>query len=69
VPQCQTHSFGGWAFFNSEFTYGELVQALSINPNFAIAKSNMAIALTDYGTFIKNQGKRVVSNYYFLLFF
>ncbi len=40
-------------------------QALSINPNFAIAKSNMAIALTDYGTFIKNQGKRVVSLFFF----
>ncbi len=36
-------------------------KALSINPNFTIAKSNMAIALTDYGTYIKNQGKREVS--------
>ena len=51
----------GVAFFITPNSHGQH-QALSINPNFAIAKSNMAIALTDYGTFIKNQGKRVVRN-------
>jgi Flp pilus assembly protein TadD len=32
-------------------------KALQINPNFMIARNNMAIALTDYGTKLKNEGK------------
>ena len=31
-------------------------KALSLDPNFLIAKNNLAIALTDMGTHVKNQG-------------
>jgi len=67
VPQCRTLKASVWPFFITPNSHGQH-QALSINPNFAIAKSNMAIALTDYGTFIKNQGKRVVRNLFLLSF-
>ncbi len=33
------------------------LKALAVNPNFVIARSNMAIALTDYGTKLKGEGK------------
>jgi tetratricopeptide (TPR) repeat protein len=31
-------------------------KALAVSPNFQIAKSNLAIALTDLGTKVKNEG-------------
>ena len=32
-------------------------KALAVNPNFTIAKNNLAIALTDYGTKLKTDAK------------
>lgn len=41
-------------------------KALKINPNFQIAKNNLAIALTDLGTTLKNQGKIKVTFFFIL---
>ena len=40
-------------------------KALSVNPNFRIARNNMAIALTDLGTRVKNDGeiKKSIEHY------
>lgn len=35
-------------------------KALVLNPNFTIARTNMAIALTDLGTKVKSEGKAKV---------
>jgi tetratricopeptide (TPR) repeat protein len=32
-------------------------RALDVNPNFSIARDNMAIALTDMGTVLKMKGR------------
>ena len=41
--------------------------ALDVNPNFVIAKDNMAIALTDLGTEYKEKGD--IKVYYLILMF
>ena len=42
-------------FGNLEMAIHYYEQALNVNPNFRIARNNMAIALTDLGTKIKNE--------------
>jgi protein O-GlcNAc transferase len=51
-------------------------KALTINPNFKIVRNNMAIALTDLGTKVKNDGDiaKSIDHYkkvyfFFLIFF